>query len=67
MSGIKVSDRVIITDLKGNKYHGVVANINDFREPCMKYAIDIKGFDDVVFVGEEQIEKEDAQNANPAN
>lgn len=67
MSEIKVGDRVIITDLKGNKYHGVVANINEFREPCMKYVIDIKDFDDVVFVGEEQIVKEGIQNASPAN
>lgn len=67
MSEIKVGDRVIITDLKGNKYRGVLVNINDFRDPCMKYAIDIKGFGDVVFVGEEQIDKEDTQNANPAN
>lgn len=67
MSEIKAGDRVIITDLKGNKHNGIVANINDFREPCMKYAVDVKGFDDVVFVGEEQIEKEDTQNANPAN
>ena len=67
MSEIKVRDRVIVTDVNGNKHHGIVANINDFREPCMKYAVDIKGYGDVVFVGEEQIEKEDTENANPAN
>lgn len=35
---------------------GKVENINDFREPCMKYAIDINK-QDLVFVGEEDIVK----------
>ena len=37
-----------------NGYIGKVENINDFREPSMKYAIDIQK-DDLVFVGEDYI------------
>lgn len=56
---IKVMDRVVITANNGQKFHGRVANINDFREPSMKYAVDVDGYDeDVVFVGEDRIEKE---------
>lgn len=37
-------------------YIGDVVNINDFREPSMKYAIDIQK-SDIVFVGEKDIVK----------
>lgn len=33
-----------------------VVNINEFREPSMKYAIDIEGFDDIVFIGDLNID-----------
>jgi hypothetical protein len=39
-----------------NGYIGKVENINDFREPSMKYAIDIQKYD-LVFVGEDYIVK----------
>lgn len=45
---IKVGD---IVELK-SKHIGKVININEFREPSMKYGIDIKGFRDIAFVGE---------------
>ena len=32
-------------------YIGTVENINDYREPSMKYAIELK-FGDLVFIGE---------------
>lgn len=51
----KVGDIVIVKDLKGNKYKGEIININDYREPRMKYAVDIDGFNDYVFIGENQI------------
>lgn len=37
-----------------NGYIGYVENINDFREPSMKYAIEMQK-SDLVFVGEEDI------------
>lgn len=47
--------KVIVTDALGKKFNGEVVSVSDYREPCMKYAVDI-GFDDYVFVGEESIE-----------
>lgn len=49
---IKVGDKVIVI----GEHIGKVVNINEYREPCFKYAIDLEEYDeDVVFVGEEQI------------
>lgn len=57
--GFKVKDEVIVA----NKFVGVIVNINEFREPSIKYAIDIEGYDeDVVFVGEEDIELLEAKD-----
>lgn len=51
----KVKDKVIVKDLSGNEFEGEIININDYREAFHKYAIYIEGFDDYVFVGENQI------------
>lgn len=48
---LKVGDKV---ELK-SKHIGTIVNINEFREPSMKYGIDIKGFNDIAFLGEEAI------------
>lgn len=48
---IKIGD---IVELK-SKHIGTIININEFRDPCMKYGIDIEGFNDIAFVGEEAI------------
>lgn len=53
----KVKDKVIVKDYKGNEYKGEIVNISDYREPSMKYAIYIDGFDDYVFVGDNLIVK----------
>lgn len=34
-----------------------VININDFREPSMRYGIEANYFDDVKFIGDEYLEK----------
>lgn len=47
----KVGD---IVELK-SKHIAKIVNINELREPCMKYGVDIEGFNDVAFIGEEQI------------
>lgn len=36
---------------------GTVINYNDFREPGMEYAVDVKGVDDVCFFGENNLRK----------
>lgn len=46
--------KVIVVDNFGNKYEGIIENVSDYREPNMKYAVDV-GWDDFVFVGERSI------------
>lgn len=56
--------KVFVKDNSGKEWEGKIANISDYREPNMKYAVDL-GFDDYVFVGEERIrvcEKEGKSN-----
>lgn len=52
---IKAREKVIVTDLNGNEFVGTVVNVSDYREPAMKYAVEIPGFSDVVFVGDSNI------------
>lgn len=54
---VKVGDMVIASDLNGVQFKGKIININEYRPPEVKYALDIDGFDDIVFVGDEQIIK----------
>lgn len=52
----KVGDRVLVK-IKGTKMPGTIVNINDYREPCMKYAIDLDDYKvDYIFVGENELE-----------
>jgi len=57
VSELKVGDRVEIRNNKGILIgKGTIANINDFREPSMKYAIDADFYkSDFVFAGEEHL------------
>ena len=56
---MQVRDRVTILDANGNSLaNGTIVNINDFREPSMKYAVDVDGYDeDVLFFGSKQLTK----------
>ncbi len=56
MSEIEVGDFVILKQ----GYIGTVENINDFREPSMKYAVDIQKRD-LVFIGDNDIVKHSKQ------
>lgn len=58
----KVGDKYILYSGKDVSYYIKIVNVNDFREPNMKYAIDICNengtyFDDVMFVGDEFLSK----------
>ena len=58
----KVGDKYILYSGKDVGYYIKIVNVNDFREPNMKYAIDICNengmyFDDVMFVGDEFLSK----------
>jgi uncharacterized protein (UPF0218 family) len=55
---LKVRDKVIIIDNNGNSIsEGTIININDFREPDHKYAVDVDGIEDALFFGELQLVK----------
>lgn len=44
-------------DNKGIQYIGKLININEYREPCFKYAIEVNWYDDYIFIGDEDILK----------
>lgn len=53
----KVGDRVLVK-IGGTKIPGTIVNINDYREPFMKYAIDLDDYKvDYIFVGENILEE----------
>lgn len=54
---MKIGDYVRIVDNLGKQFIGKIYNINEFREPSMKYAIDCQIFNDYAFIGDERIVK----------
>jgi len=62
---LKVSDRVWITDSTGMEVaEGTIINVNDFREPELKFAVDVEGYtEDVLFFGEDSLIKQE-ENKN---
>lgn len=40
---------------KGIQYIGKLININEYREPCFKYAIEVTWYDDCIFIGDDDI------------
>ena len=58
----KVGDKYILHDSNGMDYNIKVVNVNDFREPSLKYGIDVYDGNgtyagDVMFVGENFLSK----------
>ena len=59
MSKVKVGDRFILHSQEGHDYTMEIVNINDYREPDMKYAFDAYDengnsiSNDVLFCGDE--------------
>lgn len=51
-------DEVKIGDYVRTKHGQIfkVVNINDFREPTMKYGVEADYLDDIVFIGDKEIE-----------
>ena len=55
------SDWAITMDIKigdiveTKNYIGEIININDFREPSMRYGLEVSGLKDVVFIGDNDI------------
>ena len=54
---MKVRDIVIVTGIDGKEYTGILVNISEYREPSMKYGVDLDDYpdDDMVFVPEHAI------------
>lgn len=42
---------------KGIQYIGKLININECREPCFKYAVEVNWYDDYIFIGDDDILK----------
>lgn len=58
----KVRDKYILHSKNGTDYYIEIMNVNDFREPDMKYGVyvhDVNGIyaDDVQFIGDKFLEK----------
>lgn len=58
---LRAGDKVFILNKEGVPCgKGVIYNISDFREPNMKYAVDVEGYEeDVLFFGEKDLVKID--------
>ena len=61
---MKVRDKVIVTCTQGNEYEGTLTNISDYREPAMKYGVELDGLEgeDLVFVPEHAIKLKEEQH-----
>ena len=58
MEELKIRDKVEINHPAfGKPLIGVIFNINDFRPPEAKYAVDVDGFNDCLFLGREHLTK----------
>ncbi|WP_105116355.1 hypothetical protein [Streptococcus suis] len=58
MEELKIRDKVEINHpLLEKPLIGVIFNINDFRPPEAKYAVDVDGFDGCLFLGREHLTK----------
>lgn len=40
---------------KNIQYIDKIVNINEYREPCFKYAIEVTWYDDYIFIGDDDI------------
>ena len=54
----KVGDKFVLHSADGKKYNIEVVNVSDYREPAMRYAVDISNeygvyADDVMFVSDD--------------
>lgn len=50
-------DKVLIEDINGKLYKATIINVNEFREPCMKYVVELDEYSDMgdLFIGEDSI------------
>lgn len=55
MVTLKPNMYVRFKDNKDIQYIGKLININEHREPCFKYAIEVTWYDDYIFIGDDDI------------
>ena len=55
MENLIVGTRVIVTDVARTEFSGNLININEYREPSLRYCVELDDFADLVFVGRNQI------------
>ena len=53
---LEIGMYVRLINLKGIHFFGKIVSINEFREPSVKYGVDL-GLEDLVFIGDEDILK----------
>ena len=66
---MKIGDKFILSSQNGHKYSMEIVNINEFREPSMKYGVDVYDENnnyagDILFVGEDFFKKENCKRVN---
>lgn len=49
-------------DINDTQYIGKIVNINEYREPFFKYAVQVKRYCDYIFIGDHEIVKEPSFN-----
>ena len=54
---LKVGMYVRFKNNKNIQYIGKIVNINEYREPCFKYVVQVSWYDDYIFIGDEDILK----------
>ena len=52
---LKVGMYVRFKNNKNIQYIGKIVNINEYREPCFKYAVQVSWYDDYIFIGDDDI------------
>lgn len=60
---LQIGNRVTIIDTHGNPLgQGTIFNINNYREPSLKYAVDLDGYtEDLMFLGENLLVKNEEE------
>lgn len=48
--------------IKNTDLIGTIANINELRDPDVKYAIDVEGASDFIFAGDDDLELLEVEN-----
>lgn len=60
---MEIKEKMFVRFKNNNiQYIGKIININEFREPCLKYAVEVGWYDDYIFIGDGDIVGEPSIN-----